>query len=158
MADLAGKISANPFRLGGPLREAQPFGPLLLGIAERALAFERLANVYRQAQRSNSPAQFARAALRSLQVEFDVPYEQIEFIPGSGPSVVVANHPFGGLEGLYLLGLLLQRRSDVKLVANELLQRIPERLSCNIQLEIPPPGHNARECWSLNSRIPINFG
>jgi len=136
MRNLAEKWQENPFRLGGPLREAQPFGPLLLGIAERALAFERLANVYRQAQYSNSPAQFARAALRSLQVEFDLPDEQMEFAPTSGPSVVVANHPFGGLEGLYLIGLLLQRRGDVKFLANNLLHRVPELRPAIIAVDV----------------------
>jgi putative hemolysin len=126
----------NPFRLNGPLRRAKPLGPLLLSIAERALAFERLANVYRQVRSSGSPGELARATLRNVQVEFEVASEQIELIPATGPAVVVANHPFGGLDGLYLLGLLLQRRGDVKLMANNLLHRIPELREAIIAVDV----------------------
>jgi hypothetical protein len=36
---------------------------------------------------------------------------------------VVANHLYGGLEGLYLIHLLLELRADSKLIGNQLLQR-----------------------------------
>jgi putative hemolysin len=39
---------------------------------------------------------------------------------------VVANHPFGGIEGLILAKLLLTRRPDATLMANYFLGRIPE--------------------------------
>ena len=40
--------------------------------------------------------------------------------------VVVANHPFGGLEGLVLARLLRQARPDARIMANTLLSRLPE--------------------------------
>jgi putative hemolysin len=43
-----------------------------------------------------------------------------------GPVIVVANHPFGGVEGLILAFLLRSIRCDVKFLANYLLDRIPE--------------------------------
>lgn len=42
-------------------------------------------------------------------------------IPVSGPLVVVANHPFGAIEGLILSSVLQQSRGDVKIMANFLL-------------------------------------
>lgn len=50
----------------------------------------------------------------------------LERIPASGPVVVVANHPFGGLEGIALARALTLVRPDVKILANFLLGRIPE--------------------------------
>jgi putative hemolysin len=41
--------------------------------------------------------------------------------PSEGPLVVVANHPFGAVEGLILASMLLKRRSDIKIMANFLL-------------------------------------
>ncbi len=41
--------------------------------------------------------------------------------PSEGPLVVVANHPFGAVEGLILASILLKRRSDIKIMANFLL-------------------------------------
>ena len=47
-------------------------------------------------------------------------------IPEKGKIVLVANHPFGGIEGI-IMGAILQRvRPDVKIMANYLLSAIPE--------------------------------
>ncbi len=120
-------ISASPFELTGPLKRVPAVGPLLLNVAERALAFQRLANIHRQlAGRDLSPARFAREALELLQVRFELDPARLEHIPKSGPVAIVANHPYGGLEGLYLIQLLLGLREDGKLIGNQLLQRIPE--------------------------------
>ena len=50
--------------------------------------------------------------------------KQIERIPTAGRVVIVANHPIGTLDGLALLHLVRKLRSDVKVVANELLMEI----------------------------------
>jgi len=50
--------------------------------------------------------------------------KQIERIPVTGRVVIVANHPIGTLDGLALLHLVRKLRSDVKVVANELLMEI----------------------------------
>jgi putative hemolysin len=45
-------------------------------------------------------------------------------IPASGRVVIAANHPIGSLDGLALLNLVRSVRSDVKVVANDLLTAI----------------------------------
>jgi putative hemolysin len=101
-----------------PFHIDTPFGPLV---------FERLANIYRQARgRGTSPAEFAAHALDFLQVKFELDQRQLEQIPRTGPAVVVANHPYGGLEGMFLIAQLQRYRSDSLFIANELLARIPE--------------------------------
>lgn len=49
-----------------------------------------------------------------------------ERIPKTGSLVVVANHPFGGIEGMVLASILLRVRPDVKLLVNYLLSTVPE--------------------------------
>jgi putative hemolysin len=41
-----------------------------------------------------------------------------------GPFITVSNHPFGGIDALILLKILARRRSDVRVMANFLLQKI----------------------------------
>lgn len=50
--------------------------------------------------------------------------KQIERIPVTGRVVIVANHPIGSLDGLALLHLVRKLRSDVKVIANELLMEL----------------------------------
>ncbi|MGH8560009.1 MAG: lysophospholipid acyltransferase family protein, partial [Methylococcales bacterium] len=45
---------------------------------------------------------------------------------GKGPAIVVANHPFGGIDAVVITCILLGMRNDVKILANGLLLRIPE--------------------------------
>ncbi|MBL8268578.1 lysophospholipid acyltransferase family protein [Steroidobacter sp.] len=119
--------TASPFELTGPLLRVPAVGPLILNVAERALALQRLANIHRQlAGRDLAPGPFAQAALEILQVRFELDAARLESIPRHGPLAVVANHPYGGLEGLYLIQLMLSLRPDSKLIGNQLLQRIPE--------------------------------
>ena len=40
--------------------------------------------------------------------------------------MVVANHPYGGVDGMILAHLLCQIRDDVRILANYHLKRIPE--------------------------------
>jgi Putative hemolysin len=116
-----------PFDLNTPFRQVPALGSLLQNLTQRALAFERLANIHRQAgSRATSPGEFAAQALEFLQVRFELDERQLERIPRSGPAVVVANHPYGGLEGLFLIAQLQKYRSDSRFIANDLLARIPE--------------------------------
>lgn len=64
--------------------------------------------------------------LAQMQVNLDVQPSDLERIPSKGPLVAVANHPFGMLDGIALAVLLLRVRSDVKLLANSVLEGIPE--------------------------------
>lgn len=90
----------------------------------RALALDRIARTQEYLSGSPTPAEFARRALAHLQVQFDAPAADLARIPPTGPAIVVANHPYGGLEGLYLAACLLERRTDVRILANHLLQSI----------------------------------
>ena len=69
---------------------------------------------------------FIDGALERLGVTVTVSDEQVRRVPASGPVVVVANHPTGALDGLALAHALFRRRSDVRLLGNHLLSRVPE--------------------------------
>ena len=64
--------------------------------------------------------------MRGLGVDYDLAPEDLAKIPANGPLVVVANHPFGAVDGLILGDILTQARPDFRLMANRLLHGIPE--------------------------------
>ena len=97
---------------------------------ERVLRFGALNRLYRQTQREAGRGDgggcFADRALGSLDLSVSVSAEDLARVPATGPVVVVANHPFGGVEGLALLSMLRRVRPDVKLLANAMLGVLPE--------------------------------
>jgi putative hemolysin len=87
---------------------------------------------------------FARF-LEDLDVTFDCATDELARIPRSGAVVVVANHPFGLVEGA-ILGALLQRvRPDVKILANSLLASIQGLEDCIVPVD--PFGGAAKSNW-----------
>lgn len=78
------------------------------------------------ARESRPQEDFLERALRVLHVGIVLDERELERIPPKGPVVVVANHPFGALEGLIMAAVLRRRRPDVKIMANHLLRRVHE--------------------------------
>ncbi|MFM7067352.1 MAG: GNAT family N-acyltransferase, partial [Gammaproteobacteria bacterium] len=77
-----------------------------------------------------------RAALDWLEVAGEVRGRGAGTMPRQGPVVVVANHPYGGLEGLVLLEWLLAQRLDVKVLANEWLAMLPGLRPCLVGVDV----------------------
>ena len=63
--------------------------------------------------------------LREMNVDWEVAAGDLDQIPREGPLVIVANHPFGGLDGLVLGAALAKVRPDFKLLLNYLLNVFP---------------------------------
>jgi putative hemolysin len=70
-------------------------------------------------------ASFAQRALDELRIVVDVRAENVGRIPTAGAVVVVANHPFGAVDGLALLAITSRVRGDVKILANHVLAALP---------------------------------
>jgi putative hemolysin len=62
--------------------------------------------------------------LRQLNVDLRVSEIDLRRFPRQGPLIVVANHPYGGLDGLMLGAIMARARADFKLLANHYLSAI----------------------------------
>jgi putative hemolysin len=69
--------------------------------------------------------EFIDAILAGCGVKIEYDEKDLKNIPKTGGFIAIANHPYGGIEGLVLLRMLLTVRSDAKLMANFLLKKIP---------------------------------
>ncbi|MEJ5301155.1 MAG: GNAT family N-acyltransferase [Thermodesulforhabdaceae bacterium] len=89
------------------------------------MALEKLEHTYKSLVPAPSIENFLKDLVDRLGIR-PLVQGDVEAIPAKEPLIVVANHPFGGLEGILAAKILLTVRSDVKIMANFLLERIPE--------------------------------
>jgi putative hemolysin len=68
--------------------------------------------------------EFVEQVLEYFNFSYTVSDRERENIPPVGKVVIIANHPIGSLDGLALLKLIHEVRSDVKVVANDLLMSL----------------------------------
>ena len=69
---------------------------------------------------------FFQAAIRRLDLKVEFDPDRLGAIPKTGPLVVVANHPYGVLDGLTLCWLIEKVRRDFLVLTNLVLLRAPE--------------------------------
>lgn len=69
---------------------------------------------------------FFEAAIRLLDLDVQFSASRLAQIPKDGPLIVVANHPFGVLDGLIISWLISLRRTDFKVLTNSVLDALPE--------------------------------
>ncbi|WP_298541945.1 lysophospholipid acyltransferase family protein [uncultured Aquimarina sp.] len=65
--------------------------------------------------------EFVNSVLDMYGVTFEIPPEDLRRLPKNGAFITLSNHPLGGLDGILLLKLMLEHRSDYKIIANFLL-------------------------------------
>lgn len=68
--------------------------------------------------------EFLNAILDEFQIKFEIPEEDLKRLPKEGAYITVSNHPLGGIDGILLLKLMLEREPNFKIIANFLLHRI----------------------------------
>ena len=83
-------------------------------------------DIYARAWKMPKEIPFCDRVLQAVGVRTSFSEDDFNQVPKEGAVVVVANHPFGGIEGVILLSLLRRVRPDVKAMANYLLEAIPE--------------------------------
>src|SRR5687767_5908993 len=99
----------------------------VIRLVERLSGQARVERIYRQVRASLRPEDDVWAqAMRGLDITVRHDPCRLADVPRQGPLVVVANHPFGVVDGLALCHLVAKIRQDFRVVAMSTLCRIPE--------------------------------
>lgn len=120
----------NPCRL--------PFKPRILSaLVEKALGLDRLGAIYDARPQGSTPQEFLQYTLDALGVSLElINASHLDELPRTGPVLIVANHPLGGLEGVAIAKVISDIRPDLKVLTNELLRRIPELADIFIGVDV----------------------
>jgi putative hemolysin len=119
--------------------------PALAAPVGHLLAIDRANELYRSLPAGLNSSEFCRKTLEALRIEYAVTDGEMVHIPKKGALITVANHPFGGIDGIILAELLLQVRDDFKILGNSWLTRIPELAEKIIPVNPFNPGRAARQ-------------
>lgn len=129
-------IKKDPFAIPWPLANSRIFRTLIANPLESLLGLRQCRQIYNQLPESESPEDFCRTVLEQLGVACVPEGDGLDRVPRQGPAIVVANHPFGAVEGVAMIETLRRIRPDAKVLANTLLQRIPQLREALIGVDI----------------------
>jgi putative hemolysin len=98
--------------------------PGLAALLMELMKINQVNELFAQAQPKQGP-EFVDAILEGCGIHIEFDERELRNIPATGSFIAIANHPYGGIEGMVLLKILCMVRPDAKLMANFLLKKIP---------------------------------
>ncbi len=115
--------------------------PLTRGMVrtiERLSGQPYLQKLYETYREDLADEPFFAAAVKLLNLDVEFSSARLAQIPETGPLVVVANHPFGVLDGLLISWLVSLRRKDFKVLTNAVLDGAPEAREWLLPIDFSP--------------------
>ncbi len=99
------------------------FGTFSGWILMKVLKISTLNKIYDNNKHLEDVA-FLNGILDEMEIKFEIPEEDLKRLPKDGAYITISNHPLGGIDGILLLKLMLEREPNFKIIANFLLHRI----------------------------------
>jgi len=128
-----------------------PFKRGLIRLVEKATGQPKLKRLYLDNQRFPRPDEsFWEAAVRTLRLDVQYDPQSLAGIPARGPVVIVANHPYGVLDGIVISWLISKVRSDFLVMTHAVLTRAPEVRDFILPIDFS--GTDEAQRTNLNSR------
>lgn len=131
---------------------AQESDPLWKRIAieclEVATGRNTIRSLYLEQHASGWGGSFFATAIQALKLDLKFDAQRLAEIPKQGPLVIVANHPFGVLDGIVMCALMEQARHDFLVLTNAVLMKAPEMRARMLPIDFAETG----EAQRLNAR------
>ncbi|MGK0413158.1 MAG: chaperonin GroEL (HSP60 family), partial [Polaribacter sp.] len=84
-------------------------GAFLGWILLRVLRISAINKIYEH-NKNKSDIDFLNGVLADCKIKFEIPEEDLKRIPKDGAFITISNHPLGGIDGVLLLKLLIEKR------------------------------------------------
>jgi len=100
-----------------------PEGTVIVKTLLQIFKFNKLNKVYSEVHDKN-PIELVNSLIEQLEINYDIPEDDLKNIPSEGSFITVSNHPYRGIDSMLLFKIIYQKRKDFKIMANFLLQNI----------------------------------
>jgi putative hemolysin len=100
-----------------------PDGTLIAKTLLKIFNYSKLNKVYSEVH-DKDPIELVNSLIEQLDINFDIPEEDLKNIPADGSFITVSNHPYGGIDSILLFKIIYEKRKDFKIMANFLLRNI----------------------------------
>ena len=101
------------------------FGKLVASAAMQAIGLNKANEYYQQCAGGNT-FDFSARAMKVMDIKYDLKPEQLDNVPREGGFVMLANHHFGGVDGMMTFDVIGHIRPDLHSVSTFLLGKVPE--------------------------------
>jgi putative hemolysin len=118
-------------------------------LLKKVTGWDKAQHEYSRIQSINTYANFPETFLAARGIAVNVSLHETMRIPTVGACVVVANHPLGATDGVAMLREMLRIRPDVRILANEILNRVGELQEYIIPLNVLASGAQSANARSL---------
>ncbi len=100
---------------------------LIIKTIEQITGKRKLQKIYSDfSKKNNDPRYFWTGILKSMEIKIKNMSNKKNFIPATGSLLMIANHPFGIIDGLIMCSLASETRGDFKIITHETLRFAPE--------------------------------
>lgn len=99
------------------------FGTFAGWMLMKVLKISTLNKIYAR-HKDEVGVEFLNSVIKEFHIKFEIPEEDLKRLPKEGAYITISNHPLGGVDGILLLKLMLDREPDFCIIANFLLHRI----------------------------------
>lgn len=100
---------------------------LIIKTIERVTGRKKLEKLYNQySKNENNPRYFWGDILKAMEINVINKSQNKINIPQSGSLLIIANHPFGIIDGLILCSMVSKIRGDFKIMTHETLKLLPQ--------------------------------
>jgi putative hemolysin len=124
-----------------------PDGTIIAGTLSRIFKYNKLNKVYSEVY-DKDPIVLVNSLIEQLDLNFDIPEEDLKNIPSEGSFITVSNHPYRGIDSVILFKIIYEKRKDFKIMANLLLQNIEPLRNIIIPVNTFETINNAKSSFS----------
>jgi putative hemolysin len=109
--------------------ELGPFSSSIIRNLERMTGQPKIKKLYLDYVDDDRPGHlFWQDAVERLKIDVNLQFDHEAYIPEKGPLLVIANHPFGVVDGLILCSEISKVRQDYKIITHQVLRQAPKAM------------------------------